>query len=1558
MAQIEINMAEAAEATAGSNATLTGSPSGDTQPGGQGLPSAEEAIRAAESIVGGSANVSPEARLGNLFRRSGTPGVQNAAVSETTQRVNPPEQAAVPPGQEPPDGGREGNDGRGGDNEGPEGSRNIEPNSGPEWETSPERGRWLVEKIVFMETKLPYEVRYNAENGPILNEYYAKLKAFVERFQEDRDKESAFDPLKEHQVEVKEGEGFLQAVQRTYDEWLNRGVVPPIPPGQEELPPPEDLTGTNLQELINSYNNLLSRDPQLRARAITELATTREGLLKYFREAKRKDLLKGVDAILDAIYAAYTGGELSPDRIRIHADQQIAGAYNTAENEFLAQIEHDPDVSGLFGVWEPYLRMARAGLEREFNDRIWTPENGEWHPSGEEDEGQITETFWSPYGGYPDYYVVTARTPAEFRRAMESFIEIIRNGSLGYSPTDLMNNIQNFQRVFSARASLMANEHAIRLKKENRPIGPDDMTVDIATENRQELQGRAFLWYSFYQYEHYNKEEAKSGATAMALNEGPARHTAVLRSGEEGEVGSGTWDYDYLPEIELALNTQGSRGQLGSYTPAQEYLRDTIFEIQTEKRMGVVLKDYDRRDTVLTTNFNLRAKRDKRLEEIERYLRRRRGNLNTLSDEDRNYYLAQKAHTRKNRHRIGIHQSSEEMRSLYEGFDNGDAHRRVYQEFKGLNAEEIQQLPRRLQKSFRLGMVQTTMDQVRQEIRNGVVRDGKKVVFKKDDDLPLLTQVIDRLVEEKQIQEIEKGLYRKIYQDAYARAKAGFEVTQQLEGVSHESTVRGGGVYFIYRNRGVVNYVREYLDFRDKPRKDRKASDPDISKWSPQQRKANFTHDQHLGWIIDEMSKGRRKDSFPPEEQALYELLNLDERETFVDNVPIHSAQEYGMAAVNWIKMRYADDDPIWQEDRFKIKDASGEMISVIDAKDANDQYLYPNFRAIYRTAVLNKTLEMVINEFATKGFSAKLRYTEYDFDIKSFDPQKGGIEITPKGESKVMTLKRPHIFGYTQLGQPIIAFDNEGKPIFGYDQDGNPISLGAGDFDELGQAIIYDKPADIVRNGQITEHRRRINLNTRNPVFLNDAYKVLERDDGKKRGRPSSFVFVEEVELDFQNAVDSDLALHTTHTYWAYQSNNTHTLIPEYVLNQARQIRDGLIRPEDADIFAGLLLTLDPTLSRVKSFSGDKMTLEGIVFDAAVEESLMGSVYVKSALNKKTMPVDGNSEFMGIGYYTEDLGGDMGFSMEAVARAAKMPKRWARRFAAVLNSTPIYVDSMARNVGRKGVTGATTMMADNIKDLTHQPVMSQFALTKFINMIDSSAALWFALVGGTDPKTGQHHEGLFMKPTNNADQLARLRDKFPHMEQLPNQQNEAFYALLESYGRAWDTLKVIRTMYSDVRNAGGALLLERKDVFLPNGRINPEITAESERNTGTSRHIAKMFWDAYVEWILDEGPGGGQQAYGDVAHIYKMLEDPCVEDRWIEKGELFIDQTGKPIESDKRQKVAAQSVRLGNKWVEKGEMYINRDGVKMRSNERQQVVVRVSVLRTWADWLFDKMAL
>ncbi|MDO8573181.1 MAG: hypothetical protein Q7R77_00325 [Candidatus Daviesbacteria bacterium] len=1411
----------------------------------------------------------------------------------------------IPPqGSTPPGGGMGGDGDR--ENRGGGGPNGPESNNHPEWLTSPERGRWLVEQILYTETELPYEVRYKAENRPILNELYRKFKEYVEWLQEDRNKEAPLDLKKEHQVETREGESFMDAIRRAYQKRIDRGVKPEL----EALPTPEDLTGVApLRVLITSYNNIFSPDEATMNKAVADLPETKAALLKYFRKAKGKELLKGVDEILNSIYLAYKSGEPPPDRIRRYADQEVAGAYSTAESEYLSQIEEDSEIRELFGVWEPYLKIARSRLEREFNGRVWTPEDGEWRPPRGEDAGNKKETYWQPYGGYPDYYVITANNPREFRIAMETFMQMVRNHALGYAPDDLMQNLINFKKVLSGRATRLAEE------QEGMDDGPDKMTTGFAEEIRQEFEGRAFLWYTFYQYENYNKENGKSGATTMALHEGPQRWTRTLRSGVEAGVGFHTWNYDYSAVEELAINAQGSRGQLGGYTPAQEEFRRIVHQMQIERGMGVVLKDYDRRDVPIGIDAKLRQLRAQRLEQIEEYLERNRNNFNSLTDEDRDYYINAKAHLRTNRERIGMHQAAEEMKSLYEGFDKGDAHRNNYQEYVIKKGLDVQKLPKKLQASVRLGMIQDSMDKVRESVRY-----RKTIVLKKGEDL--LDKAIDRLVDLGRIGEKEKRLYKKLYTDAYTDSQAAFEITLQMEGATHEGTIRGGGMLFITRNE----YVRAYKIFRQEHQKVTKAKDKDISKWTLEERRTQLTKKQHIGWVLDEIAKGTKVDELLPYERQLYDGLTPEQRDNFKDHMPTHLAEEFGMAAVNWVRIQYGDGAKVWEKPEFakKLKPFLSPDRNFPQGRP-NPDYV-PNFRARYRAAMVQHAVDdMAVEQISAKGYEAKLFHDEFDAKYLDYFDDKTGKLKNPDNKptpisTSVMKLKRPHVFGYTQLGQPVIAFGNDGKPIFGYNQDNHPIGLSEGDFDELGQAIFYNKPADIVRNGQVVEQRRRIDLSIRSPYFYQEGYTITERNDGE--GRPTSFVFVEEVNLDFPTAVESDLAFHTTHTYWAYQSNNTHTLIPEYVFRQARQVRDGQIRSEDADIFAGLLLTLDPTLRRVKGFPGEQMSLEGIVFDAAVEESFMGSVYVKAAIRQRFLPRDGNAEHMDTGYYKEDQGGDVRFAVHAAASAAKMPKRWARRFSAALGATPMYLDSMARNLGRRGVTGAVSMMCDNINELTGQRIMSQFAITKFVNMVDSSTALWFALVGGTDPKTGVHHEGLFTKPTNNADQLARLREKFPEFRQMPNHENEAFYALLESFGRAWETLKVIRTMYSDNRSAGGALLLDKTDVFLPNGRFNPAIALEKEKNTGSSRHIAERFWDNYVEWLLDEGPGGGAAAYPDVAHIYKVLRDPFFEDR----------------------------------LVKAGEHYTNIEGREMISNIEQTVKARDG--RTWANWLFDKMVL
>lgn len=1291
-----------------------------------------------------------------------------------------------------------GGDGGGGNRErgrGPEGPRGPEGGMRPEWLTNPERGRGLVEKIAYMETQLPYGVRWNEENGPILYALCDELIKFVDGIEENRYFRSSFSFENAHsEVNPESGESFIEAICRSYRERAER-IAQQV--SRETQAAPEDFINVeSLDTLVQKYNSL--------ATPIAEIPQIEEHLLKYFREAKRKGLLKGVDDTLNAIYLRYLGRGISAADARelLHQATEISATNNrpsgyiTAESAFrgkMGDLEVNPR---LFNVWRPYLQWAGARIESLLDGLPQVAyREGEWHFPVEQTHTAIKETHWRPYAGYPDYYEVSARTPDEFMVAKETFLQMLRNHALGYDPNELMTNLINFKKVMSRNATELA------MQQESWPDGPDKMTTEFAEELRQEFESEAFLWFIDYNIEHYNKDGAKQGEMAMAMHEGPKRWTRALRA-RNGIVGSYEYALDNDPLVEFAYNTQGSRGQLGHRSDVQNYMRKKIEEMMIERGMGVILKDYDSRDIDVQSKSDLRYNRVLLLEGIEALLKRNNNNLDVLSDEDRELYIQTRKQLRENQERIGIHQSDEALRSLYEGMDKGeegfirgDAHLRNFWMYRNLDEG---QLPSNLRKSVALGGIQFAILNIRGQVKRG------EVILKRNEEL------IDKLVDLRGISKQD----REFYKQEYNKSKAAYEVAMQMQSATREKAIRGGGVFLIYKNP----YVREYQKVRE----------ADDQKLSFQERKSRWDINQHRGWILDSIAKGKRVETFDEEEWRMYRDLPEKDKLNIVDNIPVHLAVKAVQATVNWIKIMYRDDSEIW--DRADLK-------RFVQAKDEKGNFRYPNFRAVFRNAMVEETRNMAIDQIAADGYEAKFYYT--NFMVTGFDVKNKRVTTRASGEAKPMMFRKPK--------------GEEGKEI-------DP---------QTGKMIV---------TGTKEEH------------------------------------------LDFDKAPNSYLALHTTDTYNAYQNNKMHVMVPAIVFEQARQIRDGKLRPEDADIRAGLLLTLDPGLCRVKSFPGEQMGIEYIVFDAAVEESYMDWVEIKKGLNEEFLSIDGNPEYMKMGYYTEDWGGDSRFSLMIENLIAKMPKRFDRRFAAALSITPMYASSMADNLGRKGVMGAVSMMDDKIKDISGQELLSQFGITKFINLMSNSLQLYFLLVGGTDPKTGLPHEGLLMKPTNNADKLTQLRDKFPFLSQLPNSENEGFYALLESFGRVWDVLKQIRTMYSEDRNAQGALDLRKTDVFLPDGRYNPAIN--TDRNTGSSRHIAKMFWDGYVDWVLDSGPGGGQEAYKEVAYVYLILKQPFFEERIVQRGEHFISM----------------------------------DGREMISEESQKIMVRDG--RTWADWLFDKMAL
>lgn len=393
---------------------------------------------------------------------------------------------------------------------------------------------------------------------------------------------------------------------------------------------------------------------------------------------------------------------------------------------------------------------------------------------------------------------------------------------------------------------------------------------------------------------------------------------------------------------------------------------------------------------------------------------------------------------------------------------------------------------------------------------------------------------------------------------------------------------------------------------------------------------------------------------------------------------------------------------------------------------------------------------------------------------------------------------------------------------------------------------------------------------------------------------------------INFDTAVKSLHSRWTNHTYWSYQPENRHMLTDPDVFAAAKRIRAGISRPEEEDNLASFLLLVDPTLKRVARLE-DTQVRDGesaqqqeiMLFDAAVEASNQGHWAIVRELNGAFMPEDGNPFKMRTGYNMEDYSGIARFIIRMRQFVASNPKRFARRYAAEIANLPLNVSSMPDQLGNEGVLGAIEMMADPIGNMAEQRQASQFAITKWVEQMRIGNMLFEALVGKVDSERGFSIEGLLEKPTNNSDKLAQVWDKLKtYGTKQDETENEFFYAVMESFDRLWIVLKLVRTMESDTRNAQGVLDLEKTDIFLADGKVNPAIAVD--RNTGSSRHTERVFFDKYIAWLLSNKEGGGMKTYPSEVKIYNFLREKY----------FFYDAAGQREE----------------------------DG------------------RTWADWLFDKM--
>ncbi|MBI2039682.1 hypothetical protein HYT18_01290 [Candidatus Microgenomates bacterium] len=1436
MAQVErINMADASSAETGSTTTLA--PPNAVGMGEQVPPASGVATESAppitpipppfEHIFEGA----PESALDPSIIPENIPPSAPQQTSEQPLADTSSEQAEIPPVVERPPGFGElppfepGEPRRGGGPPPPDGGNGGDrepPPRGPEWETSPERGRWLVEEIVRFRTTMTYEERYNEVNGPVYAQRLQELKEYVDALCGERNDPDPFGPHK----------AYPRPAQREPGQPLQPPEFPPLPQAIQEMNemveqfraqyqlegteeaegfPAESLPDSNdpnrsIETRRNQYANTTSQQ---------ELQDAQKDLQVYFRQAKNQGLLKEVDAVLNTVYQQIINPRIPPEEADVLFERGIARARVIALVEFRERSLEDPNLpQQLAGVGEAYIDWASRRLERSRNGQP-QPDHieGEWSvPTPEQVSRAQRETYWETTS-YPKYYHVTARTPEQFLIAKETFFQMIRSGSVGKSPAAIFEHVKNFIESFGAEGG--------------RQVREGNIDADFLEENRLELEALLYVFVGNYANEVYNPKQKKEAMVAMSLDEGPARWVALYRAGKGG-VAVFTEIFDFEDVMDIYNNPVGERGELDIV--AGHFKQDQIQEMVIERGMGIVLKDYDPRDEYFNSD-DLQAKIDAAgdLERIKSDLRSIENDISTgriklkpgetaidlLGGDNQAKRVHDQARLnayRANLKRLGLTKSDEEFKRLYEGFDKGDYHIKNYLSYKEdqdrfaedqSKPEDQRQyqrkypafadLPETIRKSIDLGRIQVQLRELRQAIIRGQIKLEKG------------EKAIDRL----------SPRDRQAYKAAYDEAAANFDIAFQMQGVLGEKARRGRGFLYVDRNPHIQYYqsVSDGLRLKWIDTDKTKVINTDALKVEeiekirdslPQANRRSF----EIGWMLYKMrggeSGGKRLDSFPKYWQDLYARLSPEDKHDFVDNIPTYQAENFVQWGVTWTKMKYANEPA--KVRRQKVREARARLTE----------------------------------ELRTKGYTAQLL----------------DDELGPDGQPKPMTFKRPLGRIEPNTGQftkfkngEILGFNQAGKEVkLSFDNNGNPIGL---EFDQDGKVIIYDK-AD--PNDRQLVNYDNINKNTK-AKLVGDT-------------------LVEEAVATFQIAAQSSdfRNRYTDHTYWYYQGNNRVTILAPRIFKVAERIRDGLSRWEDEDILATQLLIVDPTLRRVKKFEDVQQQREVALVAAAVLESFQDRQRGKHGLYRAFLPRDGYIGRMRVGYRNEDWAGMDRFTLGFVEFAAQQTSRLSRRLGAEIADAPFEHDAAGPRWGVHGLSGAVKVMADEIKKISHQGIVGQFGLTKIFEVQDKAVEMFNHSVGYVDPQTGEWVFGLYEKPTDNNETMHGYAGDAISGDLLDSATKTIpfLYKFKECFGRLTKVTHDMRVMYSATDNSAGALNLEEVEVFLSDGSFNTAIESDKDilKNNGTARNRQDAFLygeegrRGFYDWLQDESPGGGADVY------------------------------------------------------------------------------------------------
>ncbi|MBI3109592.1 hypothetical protein HYZ06_00985 [Candidatus Daviesbacteria bacterium] len=341
---------------------------------------------------------------------------------------------------------------------------------------------------------------------------------------------------------------------------------------------------------------------------------------RYFNEMRRMGLVNGVDDSLKSIYAQIMQGmemvteedgrgarrRMDKDEIMDRVEKARAAMVRSAERALKTLKRSDSTkvdlvkIGKLEGGLEAYIElgvgrfdllltggglMQPPGIEGEFDFNIG--DVGSESAVAFRRLAAEGEIFWRPT--WANYFEVSARTPQQFQRAIETFIRWMRTG-LGKDPEDLFQKVNGFKEALTAagqRAGPEAQEYTVGLR----------LLLEI-------LMGVIGADFSNEQYKAAN---FKAFWQFAAKNEGPDRMLQLAKA-FRGILPVVLHKFDKDITNELLFSPHGSRGQLmGRERNAIEMddLQKQKLAILTAQIMGIAMKGYhpDDAEQILDSNM-------------------------------------------------------------------------------------------------------------------------------------------------------------------------------------------------------------------------------------------------------------------------------------------------------------------------------------------------------------------------------------------------------------------------------------------------------------------------------------------------------------------------------------------------------------------------------------------------------------------------------------------------------------------------------------------------------------------------------------------------------------------------------------------------------------------------------------------------------------------------------------------------------------------------------------------------------------------------------------------